>query len=406
MTSNGEDGMRGTPIDSTTPARSYFDHAATTPLRPEALEAMLPFLTDNFANPSGAHAESRRARIALDDARDQIAELLGVGPGDIVLTSGGTEADDLAIHGGWAARVADGSGHGVPAALVCAAMEHHAVLEACRALAAVSGAELREVPSARSGQIDLEALAEVCDASVGLVSVMAVNNEIGTIQPLDAVARVVAEHAPGAVVHSDAVQAAPWLDLPAATGAADLVSISAHKFGGPKGSGALALRRGALVRSRLDGGGQERGRRSGTPNVAGAVGMAAALAATVSERDVTVARVTALRNRLGDGLLATVSDMVETGDRDDRVAGILHLRIGGVEAEALVVLLDQAGVATSAGAACSSGAVEPSHVLGAMGFDPFESSTGIRFSLGVTTTDHDVDHALRQLPIVVDRLRH
>ena len=406
MTSTDADQMRGAPIDSTTLTRSYFDHAATTPLRPEALEAMLPFLTDNFANPSGAHAESRRARIALDDARDQIAELLGVGPGDVVLTSGGTEADDLAIHGGWAARVADGSGRGVPAALVCAAMEHHAVLEACRALAAVSGAELRVVLSDRSGQIDLDTLAEVSDPSVGLVSVMAVNNEIGTIQPLDAVARVVAEHAPGAVVHTDAVQAAPWLDLPAVTAGADLVSISAHKFGGPKGSGALALRRQALVRARIDGGGQERGRRSGTPNVAGAVGMAAALAATVLERHATVARVTALRNRLGDGLLATVSDIVETGDRDDRVAGILHLRIGGVEAEALVVLLDQAGVATSAGAACSSGAVEPSHVLGAMGLDPLESSTGIRFSLGVTTTDHDVDRALRQVPIVVDRLRH
>ncbi len=396
----------GAPFDSATTPRSYLDHAATTPLRPEALEAMLPFLTDNFANPSGAHAESRRARIALDDARDQIAELLGVGPGDLVLTSGGTEADDLAIHGGWAARATDGSSLGVPTALVCAAIEHHAVLEACRALAAASGAEFRMVPSNRSGQIDLEALAEACDASVGLVSVMAVNNEIGTIQPLEAVARLVADQAPGAVVHTDAVQAAPWLDLPAATGAADLVSISAHKFGGPKGSGALALRREALVRSRIDGGGQERGRRSGTPNVAGAVGMAAALAATVSERDVTVARVTALRNRLGDGLLAAVSNMVETGDRDDRVAGILHLRIGGIEAEAFVVLLDQAGVATSAGAACSSGAVEPSHVLGAMGLDPVESSTGIRFSLGVTTTDDDVDHALRQVSAVVDRLRH
>ena len=400
------------PVDGDASRRAYFDHAATTPLRPEALEAMLPFLTDNFANPSGAHAESRRARIALDDARDLIAELLGVGPGDVVLTSGGTEADDLAVHGGWAALAAegakgsDGSGRGAPAALVCAAMEHHAVLEAFRTLAQSRGVELRLVPSDSSGQIDLDALAEVCDASVGLVSVMAVNNEIGTIQPLDAVVRVVAERSPRAVVHTDAVQAAPWLDLPAVTAGADLMSISAHKFGGPKGSGALALRRGALVWPRLDGGGQERGRRSGTPNVAGAVGMAAALAATVSERNATVARVAALRNRLGDGLLATVSDMVETGDRDDRVAGILHLRIGGVEAEALVVLLDQVGVATSAGAACSSGAVEPSHVLGAMGLDPVESSTGIRFSLGVTTTDHDVDHALRRVPTAIDRLRH
>ena len=384
--------------------RAYFDHAATTPLRPEALEAMLPFLTAEFANPSGAHAESRRARMALDDARDRIAELLGTGPGDVVLTSGGTEADDLAVQGGWDA--AWGGGPDGPGAVVCAAMEHHAVLEACRALARRTGAELRLVPSDADGLVDLGALADACDPGVRLVSVMTVNNELGTVQPLADVARVAGERCPSALLHTDAVQAVPWLDAAAVTAPADLVSVSAHKFGGPKGSGALVLRRGAAVRPRIGGGGQERGRRSGTPNVAGAVGTAAALAATVAERGSTVARVRALRDRLSDGLAGRIDGVTESGRREDRVAGILHLRLDGVESEALVVLLDEAGIAASAGAACSSGAVEPSHVLASLGLGPEAASSGVRFSLGGTSTDEDVDHALDRVPHVVERLRN
>ena len=389
--------------------RAYFDHAATTPLRPDVLEAMLPYLTGQFANPSGAHAESRIARVALDDARDQIGALLGVGPGDVVLTSGGTEADDLAIQGGWDAV----SGSAVPdrapdapGVVVCAAMEHHAVLEACRAVAHRTGAVLRCVPSDAEGIVDLDALAEACDGDVRLVSIMTVNNEVGTIQPLADVARLVAERAPGAVLHTDAVQAVPWLDVATATGPADLVSVSAHKFGGPKGIGALLLRHGTSVRPRIGGGGQERGRRSGTPNVAGAVGMAAALSATVAERAATIARVTVLRDQLADGLLGRVPGLTESGRRGDRVAGILHFRVSGVEAEALVVLLDEAGIAASAGAACSSGAVEPSRVLESMGLDATESSSGIRLSLGVATSNADVDHAIEQIPHVVERLRN
>jgi cysteine desulfurase len=252
----------------------------------------------------------------------------------------------------------------------------------------------------------LEALADSCRDDVGLVSVMAVNNEVGTVQPIDEVADVVASRSPGAVFHTDAVQAVPWLDAAALTARAGLVSVSAHKFGGPKGSGALVIREGARVQARMDGGGQERGRRSGTPHVAGAVGMAAALAATVAEQSSTVDRVTALRDRLGDGLLAAVPGTVETGDRDRRVAGILHVRFDGVEAEAAVVLLDQLGIAASAGAACSSGAVEPSHVLAAMGLSQTEASSGVRFSLGVTTTDEDVDRALARIPEAVGRLRN
>jgi len=385
--------------------RAYLDHAATTPLRPEALEAMLPLLTDGFANPSGAHTESRRARVALDDARDRIADLLGAAPGDVVLTSGGTEADGLAVHGGWEV-VAERHPDGPPPTVVCSAIEHHAVLRACRALSARTGAELREVPALPDGRIDLDALAEACRGDVGLVTVMAVNNELGTVQPLADIARLVAERSPDAVLHTDAVQAVPWLDAAAVAAEAALVSVSAHKFGGPKGVGALVVRHGARVRPRIDGGGQERGRRSGTPNVAGAVGAAAALAATVAGRDDDVARVRALRDRLGDGLVARVSGAVESGDRDRRVAGILHVRVPGVESEAAVVLLDEAGVAASAGAACSSGAVEPSHVLTAMGLGAAEASSGLRFSLGVTTTGEDVDHALAQVPGVLDALRN
>jgi len=386
--------------------RAYFDHAATTPLRPEALEAMLPFLTADFANPSGAHAESRRARMALDDARDRIAELLGAGPGDVVLTSGGTEADDLAVHGGWHAVTADHGPDDGPGAVVCAAMEHHAVLEACRALAARTGAELRLVPTDPAGTVDLDALAAACTPDVRLVTVMTVNNELGTVQPLAAVAAMVGERSPRAVLHTDAVQAVPWLDAATVTAPAHLVSVSAHKFGGPKGCGALVLRRGATVRARIAGGGQERGRRSGTPNVAGAVGTATALAATVAGRDTAVARVADLRDRLGDGLVARVPGLVESGRRADRVAGILHLRVDGVESEALVVLLDEAGVAVSAGAACSSGAVGPSHVLTSMGLAPTVSSSGVRFSLGTTSTDDDVALALDRFPQVVGRLRN
>ncbi len=382
--------------------RTYLDHAASSPLRPEALEAMLEYLAGHVGNPSGAHTEARLSRIALDDARDRLAELLGVAPGEVVLTSGGTEADDLAVHGAWDALA---SSSAPPRALVCTAMEHHAVLRACRALARRTGAELREVRPGKDGLVDLDALAEACTAEVGLVSVMAVNNEIGTVQPLDAVAATVRDRSPDAVLHTDAVQAAPWLDVARVTALADLVAVSAHKFGGPKGSGALVVRDGTGLRPRIDGGGQERGRRSGTPNVAGAAGMAAALAATVVDREATVSRVAALRDRLGDGLVATVAGTTETADRDDRVAGILHLRFAGIEAEALVVLLDEAGVAVSAGAACSSGAVEPSHVLEAMGLEAADARSGIRFSLGATTTSAEIEHALAAVPDAVERLR-
>lgn len=381
--------------------RAYLDHAATTPLRPEARTAMEPYLTTDFGNPSGSHAEARRARRATDDAREELAGLLGADFGEIVFTSGGTEADNLAVFG----SASEGAVEPTTGSVVCSAIEHPAVLAACRARAERFGVRYTEVGVDKEGIIDLDALEEVCDEDVGFVSVMTVNNELGTIQPLDAVCEVVRRRAPSAAFHTDAVQAAPWLDVAKGAAVADLVAISAHKFGGPKGVGALVARNGTTVRPLLFGGGQERERRSGTSNVAGVVGMAAALAATARERDAINAAITVRRDRLADGLRRAVPGADETGHREARTPGHLHMRFAGVENESLVLLLDAAGVAVSAGASCSSGATEPSHVLLAMGFDPAEATSGIRFSLGRTTSDMDVGQALRAVPDAVGRLR-
>ncbi len=370
---------------------AYLDNAATTPMRPEAVEAMLPYLTERFGNPSGSHAVSREARKALDDARDTVAQCLGARPAEVVFTGGGTEADNLAILGAAAVR---------PGPTVCTAIEHHAVLHACDALG-----DNRLVPVDEAGVVDLDALADRLDPSVSVVSVMLANNEVGTIQPLAEVVRLVGELAPEARLHTDAVQAFQWLDLASLGAGADLVAVSAHKFGGPKGVGALVVRRDVKVQPIIHGGGQEHDRRSGTHNVAGIVAMAAAMRATVDERDTTVSRVSALRDRLADGLLAAVPGSLETGGRGSKIAGNCHLSFEGVESEELLVLLDAVGVYASAGSACASGAVDPSHVLAAMGMSRARALGSLRLSLGTGTTDADVDLALAAIPAAVERLR-
>ena len=332
---------------------------------------------------------------------EQIADLLGADFGEVVFTSGGTEADNLAIAGAWE-FVAERTR---PRALVCSAIEHPAVLASCRELASRTGTELREVVPGKDGVVGLDALAEACGPEVGLVSVMTVNNEIGTVQPVAEIAAIVEKRAPAAVFHTDAVQAVPWLAVATSCAPADLVALSAHKFGGPKGVGVLVVRDGIGVRAQLHGGGQERDRRSGTHNVAGIVGCAAALAAAAGERETRVEQVGALRDRLADGLLASVPGASETAERASTVAGIAHLRFAGVEGETLVVLLDEAGVAASAGAACSSGAVSASHVLEAMGLSRAEATSGVRFSLGPTTSVTEVEHALEVVPVAVEQLR-
>ena len=355
-------------------------------MRPEAADAMVPFLTERFGNPSGAHAVARAARAAVDDARDAVAAALGAEPGEIVFTATGTEADNLAVIGAG------------PRA-VCSAVEHHAVLHAVEALngtvVAVDG----------NGVIDLDRLDAALDDDVRVVSVMLANNEVGTVQPLADVAEVVRERAPRALLHTDAVQAVNWLDVAADTSVADLVSISAHKFGGPMGVGALVVRGGVKLASLIHGGGQERERRSGTHNVGGIVGLAAALTAVVAERPLLVERVGRLRDRLADGLLASIPGSRETGDRATKVAGTCHLLFDGIESEALLLLLDDTGVCASAGSACASGALEPSHVLTAMGIDDDLALSSLRLSLGWTTTDDDVDLALKAVPDAVERLR-
>ena len=369
---------------------AYLDHAATTPMRPEAVEAMLPFLTERFGNPSGAHAVAREARKALDEAREVVAEGIGARPGEVVFTSGGTEADNLAVLGVHAAR---------PGRTVVSAAEHHAVLHAAESVQA------RLAPVTSDGTVDLGRLAGLLDPSVTLVSVMLANNEVGTLQPLAEVAALVRERSPGAVLHTDAVAAFPWVDVAGLASGADLVAVSAHKFGGPKGVGALVVRQGVAVAPLLHGGGQERDRRSGTSNVPGVVGMAAAVAATVAERDVTARRVASLRDALADGLLASVPGSAETGDRSRKVAGNCHLTFEGVEAESLLMLLDAEGVYASAASSCASGAADPSHVLAAMGLDPVRAAGALRLTLGATTTPDDVSLALEVIPAAVQRLR-
>ncbi len=378
----------------------YLDHAATTPVRPEAVEAMAPFLVGTFGNPSGGHAAARAAKTALEDARDEIADLLGARPGEVVFTAGGTEADNLAVKG--AARVlrACEGRDGV----VTTAFEHKGVLASCDRLAA-EGFRITRLPVPRSGVVDPDAVAAAVDDRTALVSVMLVNNEVGTIQPLGDIARRVRETAPGVLIHTDAVQAVPWLDVATAAAAADLVAVSAHKFGGPKGTGALVVRGDVVLEPLIEGGGQERGLRSGTSNVAGAVAMAAALRITCAERAVDIVRIAALRDRLLDGLLAAVPDAFENGDRAAKVAGNAHVGFRGIEAETLLVALDRAHVCAAAGSSCSSGATEPSHVLDAMGIARGDALSSIRLSLGFASTDHDVDVALAVIPRAVEQLR-
>jgi cysteine desulfurase len=369
----------------------YLDHAATTPMRPQAVEAMLPWLREAHGNPSGSHRLARAARRAVDDARDDLAELLGCRPGEIVFTSGGTEADNLAVFGA-------GTERGVP---VCSAVEHHAVLDPVRA----RGGRVARVDA--GGVLDLDDLDRVLrdGAPVGLVSVLLAGNEVGTVQDLEAVKAVVDAAAPGALLHTDAVQAFAWVDIETRAAPADLVSISGHKFGGPMGIGALAVREPATVAPMLLGGGQERGRRSGSTPVAAIVGLAVAARACAEDRKATVERVAALRDRLADGLVAVIPGAVESGDRARKVASNCHLCFPGVEAEALLFLLDQEGVCASAASSCASGAAEPSHVLSALGVPPELAGGSLRLSLGWTTTEADVRRALEVVPAAVARLR-
>lgn len=372
----------------------YLDHAASTPMRPEAIAAMVELMAAPAANPTGAHKLARDARKVLDHSRQTVAASFDTDPGDVIFTSGGTEADNLAIFG------VVGSRGGIP---LCSAIEHHAVLHPVESLGGrVVGVDAR-------GVVDLEALASQLDESVSIVSVMLANNESGVIQPLSEVAAVVRERC-DAVLHTDAVQAVSWLDLAEHTGQMDLISISAHKFGGPQGVGALIVRSTTDLKPVILGGGQERERRSGTQNVAGAASMAAAIAATEADRPSMVQRIDAERNRLVDGLVEELDGVHESGvgpdgDRSHKVAGSAHLCFEGVDSEALLFLLERGGLYASAASSCASGAQEPSHVLAAMSVPRDLAVGSLRLSLGATTMSADIDLALELIPAAVRQLR-
>ncbi len=375
----------------------YLDHAASAPLRPVAREAWIKASSHHHANPTGAHRAARDARRALDDARDVIAEAVGCQPSEVVFTSGGSEADNFAIRGALRSR---------GGLAVCTAGEHHAVLEPVEHAGGITFG-LRP-----DGTPDLDSLSTVLDGApsdVSIVSAMAVNNETGAITPLDDIASLVRRSAPGALLHTDAVQAVQWLDLSEIAAKFDLVSITGHKIGGPVGTGALIMRGGLELDPLILGGGQERGRRAGTPDVAGAVAFAAAVEETVREREADVVRIRALRDSLLDGLVAAMGDRVvitaaQAGSREHLVAGIAHICLRDIEAEALLFLLDSQGLRASAASSCSAGAQEPSHVLASMGVSRDLAVGSLRLSLGPSSSQDDIAAALEIIPEAVNRL--
>ena len=367
----------------------YLDHAATTPMRPEAVQAMLPFMTEVFANPSGSHRFARQARKSIDEARDVIADAIGCKPGEVVFTGCGTESDNTAITGVI---------RRTPGVAVCSATEHHAVLHC------VEHANGVVVGVNHIGTVDLEALQASLSSEVASVSIMAVNNETGAITDMAAVSKIVRRYAPQAMLHTDAVQAACWIDLRTIWPLVDTMALSAHKFGGPKGVGVLVVREGKYFEPTVLGGGQERDRRSGTHNVGGIVAAAEALRITDVERGSEVARISALRDQLFAGLLA-IDGAHRTIPVDLSVPGIVHICLQGIESESLLYLLDEADVCASAASACASGAMEPSHVLAAMGLNSDLTMGALRLSLGHTTTDGDVDRAIEAITGAVTRIR-
>ncbi len=373
----------------------YLDHAATTPLRPEVLEGMLPLLGGTFGNPSSAHAFGRAAREALDDAHERLARSIGADPREIVFTSGGTEATNLALKGAaWAGRPRGSR-------LVTTAVEHHATLHALRYLEKF-GFEVLEVGVDRLGRVDPDALARALDDRTTLVSVILGNNEVGTLEPIaEIVERVRARR--GILLHVDAVQAAPWTEFSVEDLGADLVSLAAHKVEGPKGVGALWIRRGTHILAQQHGGGQERHRRAGTENVAGAVGMARAFELRAAERAELLPRVRAQRDRLEAAVVAT--GLAEaTGHPTERLPHIASFVARGLEGGSVALALDLEGIAVSTGSACASGSTEVSHVLTAMGYPDDVARGQLRISLGRTTTDAEVDEACRVVPAVLTRV--
>jgi cysteine desulfurase len=379
----------------------YLDHAATTPMLPAAVEAMTAVLSTG-ANASSLHTTGRAARRRMEESRELIAAKLDARPSEVIFTAGGTESDNLAVKGiYWARRDAEPRRRRI----VTTAVEHHAVLDAVVWLAEHEAAEVTWLPTAADGSVSPAALRDVLRAhdDVALISVMWANNEVGTILPIAELAAIATEF--GVPMHSDAVQAVGQLPVGFAASALSAMSVGAHKFGGPPGVGALLLRRDVACVPLSHGGGQERDVRSGTPDVPGAVGMAAAVRSAVDGLDANSARLRGLRDRLIDGVPAEVDDTRLNGARDMRLPGNAHFTFTGCEGDALLMLLDANGIECSTGSACTAGVAQPSHVLLAMGADETSARGSLRLSLGHNSVDADVDAALRVLPGAVDRAR-
>jgi len=376
----------------------YLDHAATTPVVPEAKAVLLAFLDGDFGNPSSVHAYGRAARRGVEDAREQVAASIGASPAEITFTAGGTEADNLAIKG--VATKLQGNGNHV----VTTAFEHHAVLHSVEHLQD-NGFKVTVVEVGSDGLVDPGRICDAVRRDTILVSVMAVNNEIGTVQDMAAIVAAAKDANRSTLVHSDAVQALGNIPVDVHRWGVDLASFSAHKLGGPKGVGALFVRAGVPVATQLHGGGHERGLRSGTLNAAGVAAFGAAAEVAAKEVHAKAERLLRLRTRLLRGIRAAVPDVVVNGSLDARVPGNLNVSFPGGSGETLLLLLDAAGIACSSGSACQSGALDPSHVLLAIGLPPRLADASIRFSLGRASTEEDVSAVLEVLPEIVERAR-
>jgi cysteine desulfurase len=385
------------PYISPMPQPIYLDHAATTPVRAAVVDAMQPFFGARFGNPSSTHRWGREARVALDQARERLAHCLGASSDEVVFTSGGTESDNLAILGAWRARRSDGR-----AAVVCSPIEHKAVLGAVHQ-ATREGAEERTLRVSALGVVERASLDQAIRADVALCTIMWVNNEIGVVQPIDELAPVA--KARGVIFHTDAVQAFGKVVIDARRTPFDLLTVSGHKIGAPKGIGALFVRRGTPLEPLLHGGSQDRGRRPGTENVALAVGLALAAELALAEREAECSRLAQLRDALERALLERIPDAVVHGRGAQRAPHILNLSVPGTDSESLLMALDLAGVACSSGSACQSGSVSPSHVLVALGVGPDLASAAVRMSLGCLTTDDCVERVSHLFPALIGKAR-
>ena len=374
----------------------YMDHAATTPVRPEVAEVMLPYFSERFGNPSSLYTLAREAKEAVEEARRKVAAAIGASPEEIFFTSGGTEADNWAIKGVAAANRKKGD-H-----IITSSIEHHAVIHTCESLEK-QGYRVTYLPVDEFGRVDPATVEEAITDQTILISIMTANNEIGTIEPVAEIAKVAHDH--DIPFHTDAVQAIGAIPVSVDDMGADLLALSAHKFGGPKGVGALYIRKRTRIGTFIDGGAQERGKRAGTENVPGIVGLGRAIELAVAEMPEKSPRLAAMRDRLIRKILETIPDTRLNGHPTERLPNNVNVAFRYVEGESILLMLDALGIAASTGSACTSASLEPSHVLTACGLPHEEAHGSLRLTLGSRNTDDDIDYVLSVLPGVIERLR-